>query len=272
MAFGEPPNHGFLGECRETVPSEHRPDRFAAYFETDSNDAADGTRDSTTIENLLADSDDVAAPVLKKLLARSTLTKAERLIFSHFMALQMFRVPTQRGAYEQIAGALGQFSLGGMAQGGAFDDMPEVKKMVEAGNIAFQPKPEVSLRALDVAKDMAPAFNAMYWGVLRASGATRSCRATTPLSTSTPRRNNPEESGHSSSPISFNAPQRQTVLAQHTSAPFSSCTAVLTSDTAVMYTILESRSPGGGSSGARTATRETRSGDHRCMVSHARAT
>src|SRR5882762_10273955 len=57
---------------------------------------ADGTRDSTTVENALALIVDQVAPMWAKLRRLEPLTNAERSMVSLFLALLMTRVPAYR--------------------------------------------------------------------------------------------------------------------------------------------------------------------------------
>jgi hypothetical protein len=147
----------------------------------------EGKRDSETIENFLAEIEQSAALVFKKIEGRESLNEEEKGTFSYFLAFMITRVPAYRDNVERVTEKLLKKTNINLAS-----DPRGFKAMIEAyerdtGEKIGMPveelrqftldgrrydisvDPQYSLQAMMIAKDIVPFLYNMSWAFFEAS-------------------------------------------------------------------------------------------------------
>lgn len=140
----------------------------------------EGNKDSETIENFLSHIEGLAAPVFKKIKNQCRLNEEEKVVFAHFLALTMSRVPNYRENAERVMADLLKKNFMASAlnteqfkasvkrferETGDKIDIPieEFQKYALDGEYGIKVNPQMSLRVIPLAAQFAPIFYKMNW-------------------------------------------------------------------------------------------------------------
>jgi hypothetical protein len=157
---------------------------------------ADGSRDSTSVEDALAKIESQAAPVLRRLMGREPLDNRERSIAAYFMALMLVRVPAFRQGVERFKSEVVKRVTQLMAAHGRFDSVPvpngseaainRAKETLKRGDFEVVVSPERSLKAFLAAEKVAAVIHSMTWVVVGTKGKHRYVTSDNPITYDVP--------------------------------------------------------------------------------------
>ena len=141
----------------------------------------DGTRDAS-LENVLQEFENLAAPVTKKLILREALTAADRDLFATFLAMSMVRVPAYIEGFAKASAATLKEVMRLLALRGDFvsrfgtilskdGTTPERSALERArqwfidGTYELEPNRALCLQAMQGVEAYTPFFREMSWSV-----------------------------------------------------------------------------------------------------------
>jgi hypothetical protein len=173
-------------DIRETTPTDAAVQKHFYSFKR-----ADGTRDTTSVEDALMNIEDQTAPIYRQLLDGEPLDNTKRSVLSYFFALVFTRVPVYRAGLERFAAAIVKDISHMMSRRGAFDsiavpsesreEIDRAKAALRRGEFDILVDPQISLPAVLGAGKIAPILHAMTWAVIQAPRSTRFITCDNPI-------------------------------------------------------------------------------------------
>lgn len=159
----------------------------------------DGEKDSETIEDALAETESITAPVFEKLRSFEMPNDEERLIFSSFLGLTLTRVPTQREIVESVHADLYRKVAHMLASNPAAfknsiekyeretgesigQDPERLRKFILEDEYDLVVNPEFSLGVVGLGVRFAPLFYKMTWSFFKATDRFKFLTSDNPLS------------------------------------------------------------------------------------------
>lgn len=184
--FIDPRNPPFiwLYEKGEPLIQNRSPKNIAVRKHYHSFLTTSGERDSETVENIFADMEDKAAPVIRKIINEEILDEQDRKHFARFLSYMITRVPKFRDNVEilwkrETEKQLEQFIADPEKlrpsikkyekEKGIKIDEQSLKKDDSEGKFKFEKDPQASLGATHIAENFIRDFIAMKWTFFKAT-------------------------------------------------------------------------------------------------------
>jgi len=198
--FVDPANPGFIWVYEKGSDKRFKikPENIAFQTHYYSFDTPNGQKDSETLENILAETESITAPVFERLRSFEIPNDEERQIFSAFLGLMMTRVPAMREAVEVATAELIRKTSVTMASnptafqqsieqfesdtGEKIDEDPETfRKFVLEGEYELTINPQFSLGLMGVGLKLAGVFHQMTWNFFKATDRFKFLTSDNPL-------------------------------------------------------------------------------------------